>query len=124
MLALAAVLSTVPLNQARRAYIRLDFKASATQAQKAVDWAPWSSEALDLLGRAQLAQGQLGKARLSFQRAVEKSPNDWELWRDLAAASPPAQARVALRRAQRLSPLESELTQLAAGARSDAVSRL
>ena len=124
VLALAAVLSTVPLNQARRAYLRLDFKASATQAQKAVDWAPWSSEALDLLGRAQMGQGQLGKARLSFQRAVEKSPNDWELWRDLAAASPPAQARVALRRAQKAHPLESELIATRAGARSDAVSRL
>jgi O-antigen ligase len=112
VLALGAVLSTVPLNRARSAYGRLDFKASATQAQKAVDWAPWSSEALDLLGRAQLGQGQLGKAQLSFQRAVERSPNDWELWRDLAAASPPAQARVALRRAQRLSPLESELKQM------------
>ncbi len=112
LLALAAVLSTVPLGRARDAYNRLDFEEAATQAQKAADWAPWSSEALDVLGRAQLAQGQIAKARSSFGQAVEKSPNDWELWRDLAAASPPAQARAALRRALALNPLEAELKQL------------
>lgn len=111
LLALAAVLSTVPLARADAAYGRLDFREAAAQAQKAADWAPWSSEALDMLGRAQLAQGQLGKARLSFQRATEKSPNDWVLWRDLAAASPPPQARVAVRRALKLNPLETELKQ-------------
>jgi Flp pilus assembly protein TadD len=111
VLALGAVLSTVPLNRARDSYSRLDFAAAASQAQKAHDWAPWSSEALDILGRAQMGQGQLEKARVSFRRAVEKSPNDWELWRDLAAASPPAEARIAVRRALQLSPLESELKQ-------------
>jgi tetratricopeptide (TPR) repeat protein len=110
--ALAAVLSTVPLSRARAAYNRLDFVEAATQAQKASDWAPWSSEALDILGRSQLAQGKVVKAQASFARAVAKSPNDWELWRDLSAASPPAQARVALRRALELNPREPELKQL------------
>ena len=112
LLALAAVLSTVPLSRARAAYNRLDFVEAAAQAQKASDWAPWSSEALDILGRSQLAQGKVVKARATFARAVAKSPNDWELWRDLSAASPPAQARVALRRAVALNPLESELKQM------------
>ena len=112
LLALAAVLSTVPLSRARAAYNRFDVAEAATQAQKASDWAPWSAEALDILGRAQLARGQVVEARASFQRAVEKSPNDWELWRDLSAASPPAQARIALRRARALNPLESELVEL------------
>jgi len=111
LLALAAVLATVPLARARDAYNRFDFEEAATQAQKASDWAPWSSEALNMLGRAQLAQGKVAKARLSLRRAVEKSPNDWVLWRDVAAASPPAKARVALRRARALNPLEGELAQ-------------
>ncbi len=111
LLALAAVLSTVPLSRARTAYNRLDFAEAATQAQKASDWAPWSSEALDILGRAQLAQRQVVEARASFEQAVAKSPNDWELWRDLAAAAPPARARVAVRRALALNPLEPELVE-------------
>ena len=109
LLALAAVLATVPLSRARAAYNRLDFTEAEAQAQKASDWAPWSSEALVVLGRSQLAQGKLVAARASFESAVAKSPNDWELWRDLAAASPPAAARVAIRRALALNPLESEL---------------
>ncbi len=123
LLALAAVLATVPLSRARHGVqpARLRRRRQA-QAQKASDWAPWSSEALDILGRAQLAQGQVVKARASFDEAVAKSPNDWELWRDLAAASPPAQARAALRRALALNPLETELKQLQAGARAEAVS--
>ncbi len=112
LLALAAVLSTVPLARANAAYDRLDFREAAKQAQTASDWAPWSSEALDVLGRSQLAEGQLVEARASFRRTVEKSPNNWVLWRDLAAAAPTAQARVALRRARALNPLESELKQL------------
>ena len=111
LVALAAVLATVPLSRARVAYDRLDFAEAQTQAQKAADWAPWSSEALDILGRSQLAQGKLAAAHTSLASAVAKSPNDWELWRDLAAASPPAQARVAVRRALALNPLESELKQ-------------
>ena len=109
LLALAAVLATVPLSRARAAYNRLDFVEAEAQARKASDWAPWSSEALVVLGRSQLAQGKLVAARASFESAVAKSPNSWELWRDLAAASPPAEARVAIRRARALNPLESEL---------------
>ena len=112
LLALAAVLSTVPLSRARAAYNRLDFPAAEAHAQTASDWAPWSAEALDLLGRAQLAQGKVVRARTSFREAVRKSPNNWEMWRDLAAASPPVPARVALRRALALNPLASELHQL------------
>jgi len=112
LLALAAVLSTVPLNQSRIAYNRLDFVEAASKAQKASDWAPWSSEALDMLGRSQLAEGKMLEARTSLASAVAKSPNDWELWRDLAAASRPAQARAATRRALALNPLESELRRL------------
>jgi O-antigen ligase len=112
LVSLGAVLATVPLGNAREAYNRLDFAEAAAQARKAADRAPWSSEALDVLGRAQLGQGKLLQARASFREAVRKSPNDWELWRDLAAASPPAEARAALARALALSPLESELMQM------------
>jgi Flp pilus assembly protein TadD len=119
LLAIAAVLSTVPLRRASDDYDAHHFAEAARQAQKASDWAPWSSEALDVLGRSQLAQGQVAKAAASFERAVKKSPNDWVLWRDLSAAAPPDRARDALRRAQALNPRESELKQLADALRRD-----
>ena len=109
IMALAAVMSTVPLNRATAAYNGRNFAEAARLAQKASDWAPWSAEALDILGRAQLAQGQIPEARASFAKAVAKSPNDWVLWRDLAAAAPPEQARDAAGRALALNPRESEL---------------
>jgi tetratricopeptide (TPR) repeat protein len=109
LLALAAVLATVPLSRAHAAYSRQDYALAADEAKKATDWAPWSAEALNALGRAQLALGQVRRARASFADAVARSPNEWELRRDLAAVLPAAQARAELRRAIALNPLDSEL---------------
>lgn len=109
-----AVLFAVPLARARDAYDRFDFAAAADEARRAIRWGPWSSEAYDLLGRAQLGSGQTQRARRSFEAALHRSPDDWEILRDLAAASDLATARMLLDRAARLNPRESELAELRA----------
>ncbi|HET8652133.1 MAG TPA: O-antigen ligase family protein, partial [Gaiellaceae bacterium] len=86
-----------------------DWNKSASEARKAQDWAPWSSEPWQRLGEAQLVQGNLAGARESFRKAIEKEPGDWLLWLRFAEASPGAERKRALREAERLNPLSGEI---------------
>jgi len=64
-----------------------------------------------MVGEAQLAQRRPAQARASFRKAIGKDPHDWELWVDLALASPqPARRRAALV-ALDLNPLSPEIAQ-------------
>jgi Flp pilus assembly protein TadD len=62
-----------------------------------------------MAGEAQLAQKQLREARKSFRTAISKDPHDWELWVDLALASPQPARRQAALAALRLNPLSPEI---------------
>jgi O-antigen ligase len=88
-----------------------DWEEAASEARKAQDWAPWSSEPWQRLGEAQLGQGDLQAARESFQDAIDKEPGDWLLWLRLAEASSGADRETALREAERLNPLSDEIRQ-------------
>ena len=80
-----------------------------SKAHEAVRWAPWSSEAWRLVAEGQYAQGDIAGARASLRRALEKNPDDWQLWFNLAAASR-GRARVeAVARARILNPLSPEI---------------
>jgi hypothetical protein len=82
---------------------------SEAQAKKAMRWARWSSDPWQMAGEAQLAQKQLREARKSFRTAISKDPHDWELWVDLALASPQPARRQAALAALRLNPLSPEI---------------
>ena len=70
---------------------------------------PRESFVRELAGEAQLAQHRLVEARRSFRKAISKDRRDWELWIDLALASPqPERKRDALV-ALRLNPLSPEI---------------
>jgi O-antigen ligase/polysaccharide polymerase Wzy-like membrane protein len=85
------------------------WRDSEAQAKKAMRWARWSSDPWQMAGEAQLAQKHRAQARRSFRTAISKDPHDWELWVDLALASPqPARRRAALT-ALRLNPLSPEI---------------
>ena len=112
VLAFATVMANVPLDAARAAASRGDWTASAADARKARTWAPWSSEPLRLLGEAQLAQGNVGAARLSFRTALGKDTGRWQLWVDLALVTAGREKRGALARAERLNPRDSTIGQL------------
>ena len=57
------------------------------EAKRAISWAPWSEEAWQLRGEAELLLGDDGAARRSFDRALDLNPKSWTAWLDLAAAS-------------------------------------
>jgi O-antigen ligase len=84
-------------------------KTEESKARDAVRWAPWSSEAWRLVAEGQYAQAEIAGARASLRRALEKSPDDWQLWFNLAAASSGRARAEAIDRARRLNPLSPEI---------------
>jgi hypothetical protein len=88
-----------------------NWTAAASQARRAIDWAPWSAEPWRLLGEAQLGAGNTRAAQQSFQRAIAKNGGDWNLYFDLARASTGRAQRTALATAARLNPRSPEVAE-------------
>ena len=87
--------------------------ASETDAAKAEGWLPWSSDPWHFVGDAQLARGDRTSAAQSFRAAIDKDPNDPDLWEGLAYATTGRERREALREALRLNPRNRGLITLA-----------
>jgi hypothetical protein len=87
------------------------WRDSEAEARKAMSWMPWSSDPWQMVGEAQLARGRRAAARASFRKAISKDGRDWELWVDLALASPQPDRRRAALVALRLNPLSPEIAQ-------------
>jgi O-antigen ligase len=81
-----------------------DLSHAASAARRARAWMPWSPRPWSALGDAQLAEGLVGQARLSFKKAASMDPGDWELWYDLSRASTGTARTVALKHAVELYP--------------------
>jgi O-antigen ligase len=81
-------------------------------ARRAARWNPWSSEAWQLLGEAQLAAGDKPAARGSFRAGLRRDAREWKLWYDLALASRGAAQRRALTEATRLNRYSLEVLAL------------
>jgi O-antigen ligase len=103
-LAFVGLVGNLALASSVRAAGHRDWDKAVSQARKASDWAPWSSEALGRLGEAQLEQGKNRAAAASFRQAIAKDPTDWELWFELYNASSGSEAREAFRRTYELNP--------------------
>jgi tetratricopeptide (TPR) repeat protein len=99
------------LAESSTALTGLDPAHAASQARKAVDWAPWSAAGWQALGEAQQQQGKLAASRASFRKAIAKDPDDWSLWFDMAASSSGKARRAAVVTAYKLNPLSPELAQ-------------
>jgi O-antigen ligase len=84
-------------------------KREESKARDGVRWAPWSSEAWRLVAEGQYAQGDLAGARASLRRALDKDPDDWQVWFNLAAASHGRERAAAIDSARRLNPLSPEI---------------
>jgi Flp pilus assembly protein TadD len=83
-------------------------------ARRAARLQPWSAEPWRLLGEAQLARGEVGAARASFRKGIERDDGDWELWLDLALASEGVERAHAIERAQELNPRDPDIAEIAA----------
>ena len=82
------------------------------EARRATRWAPWSAEAWQDLGDAQLGLGRRVEAVASLRKASRMSPRDWSIWYDLAVASSGAERRRAFLRAEALNPLSPNIAVL------------
>jgi Tfp pilus assembly protein PilF len=83
-----------------------------TEAKRAVTWAPWSEEAWQLRGEAELELGDEPAARRSLRKALDRNPESWSAWFDLAVASRGQGRERALDRAAALNPLGPEVDEL------------
>jgi O-Antigen ligase/Tetratricopeptide repeat len=91
---------------------RGDPDRALAQAQRAIDWAPWSDEPWQLRGEAELQREDDAAARKSLARALELNPDSWSTWLDLAVASRGAKRAQALAQVKRLNPLSEEADEL------------
>jgi hypothetical protein len=112
VVAFVGLVANMTLSQASAAAGKGDWARSAKDARRAHTWAPWSSEPYRFLGEAQLGEGDTKAAIASFNKAIAKSPGDWNLWFDLARATTGAPQRAALRHAKQLNPLSPEIAEL------------
>jgi tetratricopeptide (TPR) repeat protein len=80
-------------------------------ARTAMRWAPWSSDALAMLAQAQLVEHRMAAARRSLRKAIQKNPNDWNLWYRLSLIERGREARRALAEAARLNPREPQIVE-------------
>jgi O-antigen ligase len=103
-LAFVVLVGNLKLARADDATERGDWQRAAARARSAGDWAPWSSEALQALGEAQLKQGQTAAAAATFRRAVRKDPQNSDLWYDLHLAANGRESDHAFAVAVRLNP--------------------
>jgi len=103
-LAFVGLVGNLALASSRHAAGRGDWQKSAAEARRAASWAPWSSDARDLLGQAQLQQGHIAAAAASFRQALGKDPQEWQLWLDLYSATSGREAQHAFRRTYELNP--------------------
>jgi len=111
--ALVGLIGNSALSASANATGKENWRTADAQARKATSWAPWSSEGWRLLGESELQQARFGAARLSFQKAIAKSPKDWNLWLDLALASGGEAKRRAALEALHLNPRSPEIAQIA-----------
>jgi O-antigen ligase len=112
VVAFIGLVGNMSLSQAATAAGNGNWSRSAKDARRAHTWAPWSSEPYRVLGEAQLGEGDTKSAIASFNKAIAKSPSDWNLWFDLARATTGNAQRDALRHAKQLNPLSPEIAEL------------
>jgi hypothetical protein len=92
-------------------------RGRATQARDAAERArryrPWAAEPWQLLGEAELAEGQAAAAREHLRRATREDAGSWSAWLSLGLSSSGRERMQALARARALNPLAPEVEALA-----------
>jgi hypothetical protein len=108
-LALLGLLGNSAVSASSRAARAENWATAASQARRAMDFAPWSSEPWRKLAEAQRGGGDSAASSASFRTALAKEPRDWTLWFELAGVSRGANRQRALALALRLNPLSPEI---------------
>jgi hypothetical protein len=82
-----------------------DVSAARARAEKAREWAPWSSEPHYWLGYLDQIRGNRSAALGHYRDAVERDPNVWQLRLTLAGVARGRERSEALERAHELNPI-------------------
>lgn len=101
------------LARASNAVLADRFESAVASARHASTLEPWAAEPWHVRAQAELQRGNLAAARADLHRALAKTPDDWQLWLDLALASSGPERRAAVRHATRLNPYSGEIAQIA-----------
>jgi hypothetical protein len=111
--AFVGLMGNLAISAANNAAADRNWNESAKQAHRAIRWAPWSSEAWQLLGNAEYALGKRNDAYRSLMHGVRKDPNNWSIWFDAASAAPSKELELkAYNRAAALNPLGPDIEML------------
>ncbi|MGH3026632.1 MAG: tetratricopeptide repeat protein, partial [Gaiellaceae bacterium] len=102
---LYTIAARIPQNRLDSAIGRQQWAKANHDAQRASDFAPWSSEPWLKLGEAELTAGLTPHARDAFRIAAKRDPNNWVAWWDLARASHSSERQDALLHVKALNPL-------------------
>jgi hypothetical protein len=109
--AFVALMGNLAIAASNNAATDSNWSSSASHARDAKRWMPWSSDPWRLQGEAQYVQGNFDAARANFRKAIDKDPNNWLLWADLATVGTHGTWRAPARRALALNPLAPELAE-------------
>jgi O-antigen ligase len=88
---------------------------AASQAERAIRWAPWSPQGRQYLGEAQFALGHHSSGLANVGRAIRQDPRDWDLRWTLALLTHGNTQKQATLAALRLNPRSPELAEWIAG---------
>jgi tetratricopeptide (TPR) repeat protein len=113
-IALVAHVGNRALQASEAATLRGEPVRGAAEARRARTWAPWSHEPWQRLGEAELALGDDRAARASLRQALERDPENWRIWYDLALVSRGEERARAVARVQQLNPLSPEADEIRA----------
>ena len=84
------------------------------QARRAIDWAPWSTSPGSFAARPSWCSTMTLRRAGASQRRLERNPESWSIWLDLAVVSRGKERERALAEAKRLNPLSPEIAELQA----------
>jgi hypothetical protein len=105
---LVALVGNTSMGSAAGAIRSGDWSAAAGDARRARFWAPWSPRPWQLLAVAELGLGHRATAVRDLQRAIAKSPRDWQLWFQLSSYAKGDLREQARARVRELNPIEGE----------------
>ena len=99
-----SIAARYPMDRLSTAVFKQQWAKAHTDAQRASDLAPWSSEPWLALGEGEVAAGLTPQAAAAFRIATHRDRDNWVAWWDLARATRGTERVAALLHVKQLNP--------------------